>query len=205
MNQPKIYLIHDEKRVDREILFKREMEQQGIKEYEIVSADKSTNNPVINIARAHKECIRRAQAQDLDQVMILEDDVRFVAPGAYNRFLEVLKGLPEAWDILIGGSYEYIFDHTKTVNAVGIAPVTALKRFSGLFCYIIHERFYEKFLSIPEGKNIDKEVSKVSGASLWMAWPQLCLCHDGIKSDNTGKITNYNLTYKKYLKEWQNG
>ncbi len=192
----RVFLIHDPLRTDREVLYKKELETQGITDYILVPADKSTKYPVINIARAHKDCIRRALEEDLPQVVVMEDDVRFVAPGAYNRFLELFTAFDrgyEPWDLFISGSYEYTSD--------GKMPISKLQRFSGLHCYMIHRRFYEKFLALPEKINLDKEISR-SGAQCWLAYPMLCLQHT-TKSDNTNKTINYDQVYKEKIKEWR--
>ncbi len=196
---PKIYLIHDSQRKDRRDLFRKELEEQGIDLYELVPADKSTNNPVRNISKAHKECIRRAVAQDLDQVVILEDDVQFVCQGAYNRFLELLDKLhPETWDIFTSGSYEYSFDRSsKALEDLKKIGLSKLRRFSGLHCYAVNKRFYQKFLQAPEGRNLDKTLT----GDIWMSFPMLAVQHDGF-SDNRKAQTNYNHQYKSRLNLW---
>lgn len=204
MISPKIYLIHDALRTDREQLYRQELDSQGIESWELIPANKSTLYPVQNIARAHKECIRRALRDDLPEVCIMEDDVKFVCPGAYNEFLQVAGRLtefsaPVLWDILISGSYEYQLDKEMSDSKYPLGS-KYLTRFSGLFCYIVNKKAYERILSLEENINFDKQISK-SGLSIWMAWPQLALCYDGY-SDNTKTESNYNLSYAHNIKLW---
>ena len=134
---PKIYLIHDPKREDREVLYRQELDSQGIESWELIHAIKD-GPPVQNIARAHKECVRRALRDDLPECVIMEDDVKFVCPGAYNEFLRVSEFMrgeiaTVGFDILIAGSYEYR-PYREEAYPGEWNPVMNLKRFSGLFC-----------------------------------------------------------------------
>lgn len=195
---PKIYLIHDSQRKDRRDLFRKELEEQGIDLYELVPADKSTNNPVKNISRAHKECIRRAQKEDLPMCVVMEDDVLFPCPGAYNEFLRLSEILPTEittakWDMLIAGSYDYQLYH----NIYKSGPLVPIKRFSGLHCYLVRQKFYDQFLQAPEGRNLDKTLA----GNIWMTYPMMALQHDGY-SDNKKRTTNYNQQYKSRIKLW---
>ena len=189
-----IYLIHDRLRADRQILYRKELDEQGIEFWELIPAVKG-ESPIRNIAKAHKECIRRAIKADLPQAIILEDDVKFVCPGAFNRFLDLSLQLDTntEWDVFISGSYEY-----KTLNQQEY--YRPLSRFSGLHCYMVNKKFYQRFLDLPEIVNIDKEISKAK-ANIWMAHPMLALQHDGF-SDNVKKVTNYNTTFKKNITIW---
>lgn len=62
----------------------------------------------------------------------------------------------------------------------------------------VNKKFYGKFLQVPEGRNLDKSIA----GEIWMSYPMTCLQHDGIKSDNTGKITDYNTRYKSRVTKW---
>jgi hypothetical protein len=190
-----IFMIHDPNRLDRRKLFVPEMESQGIETWEIVPAVKDMDSPVKNIAEAHKSCIRRAQTRSLERVVIMEDDVMFVAPGAYNRFLELSDTLPDKWDVFISGSYEASKKGIPKDGVVRVYP------FSGLHCYIVHNRFYEKFLGMAnDKKNIDKSLK----GNIYMALPMLALQHDTF-SDNVRRITTYNRNYEKRKDLWNSG
>jgi hypothetical protein len=188
-----IYMIHDGLRKDRRDLFTKELDEQGIETWEIVPAVKDSPVPRWNIAEAHKNCIRKAQARSLERVVIMEDDVMFTAPGAYNRFLELADTLPGNWDLFISGSYDASRKSVPKDNLVRIHP------FSGLHCYMVNSRYYDKFLKTGgENLNIDKSLNGI----IYMAFPMLALQHDTF-SDNVQRVTQYNRSIKNRRDLWQ--
>ena len=66
----------------------------------------------------------------------MEDDVYFPAQDGFEYFL---KNKPDDFDIYLGGIY-LGSDKVKEMNQ------RIRHRFSGLHCYIVHERFYDTFL-----------------------------------------------------------
>lgn len=192
----RVYLIHDVKRTDRHKLFMKEIEEQEIG-VEIMPAVKEYTNVRKNISEAHKNCIREAIDHDLDKVVVLEDDVRFVCQGAYKRFLELSGQLPEDWDVFTAGSYDYIIQRQGGTQYPK-EPIDKLTRFAGLHCYMVNKRFYQRFLDTRGVNNLDKNLS----GNLYLAYPMLALQHDTY-SDNVRKMTNYNITHVRKLKIWQ--
>ncbi len=192
----KIYLIHDSDRKDREKLYRQELENQGIESVELTPAVKNHGVPATNISRAHKNCVRRAINDGESRVVILEDDVRFACPGAFNRFLEVCEGV-SGWDVIITGSYEYGLVDKEMAPVNGLVK---LKRFSGLMCYMVNESYYQRMLALPEHLHIDKAMTKGS-CEAYMCWPQLALQHPGY-SANVRKNVDYDITYKKRINLW---
>lgn len=199
-----IFLIHDKEREDRKKLFTKEFNEQDIHEWYVIDAVKTHKNRAINVAEAHKTCVQRAVASDLERVVIMEDDVAFVAPGAYKRFLGLAGEIPEDWDILISGSYDYKIQNTDFTGMPIVWPDKAkyvgLDKFSGLHCYMINKNYYQTFLDTDPKNNLDKQLT----GNIYMAWPQLALQHDGL-SDRRGMLTRYNETHKHNLKLWTNG
>lgn len=199
----KTFLIHDPLRTDREILYKKELMEQGLMnmleqtEVEIIPAVKEYGNVWKNISEAHKNCIREAVKDDLPEVMILEDDVKFSAPGAYNEFIRLSGELSEDWDLFTGGSYDYMIEHNGNGSHHMREPFTKLRRFSGLHCYIVRKRFYQHFLETRGVTNLDKALV----GNIWMAWPQLGLQHTTY-SDNVKKKIDYNTVFAKKIKIW---
>jgi hypothetical protein len=66
--------------------------------------------------------------------------------------------------------------------------------FSGPILYLIHERFYDTFLSINENNHIDRAL-KNRGRFI-VCNPMVAIQHDGF-SDNSKRIMHYDI----YLKE----
>ena len=191
----KIFLIHDPLRKDRELLFTKEFTEQGITEWELMPAVKNLAKVTLNIAEAHKNCIRRAQKENLPQCVIMEDDLAFSAPGAYNRFLEFFKELPENWNVFTSGSYDY---QAAAATESLFENIIKLQRFSGLHCYAVNSVYYDKFLDV----NVTGHFDKLLRGNLYMTYPMLCLQHPGF-SNTVNRQVNYNITHAKNIKLWK--
>ena len=188
-----IAIIHDPLRTDRMEILLKELAQQNITEYRLIPAIKESKNPVRNISQAHKSCVRLAEELSLESITILEDDVRFVCPSAFHRFMELHRELPEDWDVFLSGAYD-----AKISSQVG--QLAKVSRFSGLHCYMISRKYYSTFLKADERVNVDKWMSTpgYGSSNAYLAYPMLALQHDGY-SDNVRRITNYNqLVEEKY-------
>lgn len=192
MENPQIYLIHDSFRKDRRELFLKEIETQHIDNWITIPAVKQFAKSYDNIAEAHKNCIRKAVAENYSSVVIMEDDVRFVAPGAYKRFLELSETLPNNWDIFVSGSYHYTDGKPYSDN------ILKVNSFCSLHCYMVSKRYYSKFLGMSQKGNIDTLLR----GNIFIAVPMLALQHDTY-SDNVKKVTNYNKTHLNSKKVWK--
>ncbi len=189
-------LIHNIKRTDRYDTLGKEFTTQGIFDFHLVPAVSGMRNPVANITEAHKRCVKLAIEYGYDKAIIIEDDVKFVKPGAYQRFLDLQDELPNDWALYCAGVYDgkmkMVTEHlAKTSNI------------SGLHCYMIRNTFFETVLSSPGKINLDKWMTgkHYAGAKAHVAYPMLAFQHDGF-SDNVKKQTNYlPKTLKKY-KVW---
>lgn len=171
----KAYIIHNPLRSDRLEVLKKEILEQNILDYELVPAIMDNKR---GIAKSHKTIVRKAKELGLPAVLIMEDDVRFCGPGAFKYFLD---NIPETYDLYLSGVY---YGKLNDVNKVN--------KFSGLHCYLVHERFYDTFLSIKEEGNID---NNLTGAGYYkVCYPFAAVQHNGF-SDNVHKEVNYD----KYL------
>lgn len=138
-------IIHNEQRTERLDTLMYEIGSQGIKQTKIFPAIKEKLVQT-GISKAHKQVVQYAKDNGLKEIMVCEDDVKFVAPNAFNYAIE---NKPDVYDIyLLGVSGGVVDEINKTV--IG---------FSGLFCYMIHERFYDVFLEADEGSHLDRWLS----------------------------------------------
>jgi hypothetical protein len=192
-----ILMIHNPKRSDRLELLLAETRLQGINgDTVLMPAVTDTLNPVRNISRAHKNCIKVAQRLKMDRIIVLEDDVKFVCRNSFSRFLELADELPPDWDIFLSGVYDGVLqDHSENIRKV--------TKFSGLHCYMVHERYYDTFLSANEDVNLDKWMSTPGWGSsnAYLAYPMLAMQHDGF-SDNVRKVTDYNTQVNGRFRLW---
>lgn len=97
--------------------------------------------PYKNISDSHKKIVRDAKERKLRCVLIAEDDLRFSSPDSLNFFF---KSIPDEFDLFFGMIY------TGTIQDGRITS-----GFSGLQFYMIHENFYDTFLSAPPNKHLD--------------------------------------------------
>lgn len=167
------HVIHDEKRKDRYELLMKEFETQSITDYKIFPAIKAPT-AVQGISRAHKQIVYYAKENNMPEILIGEDDVKFTAPNAFNYFLE---NKPPDFDIYNSGIYFGVIHPDNTTN-----------HFASLHCYIIHERFYDTFLATDETKNIDKALK---GKGKFVICNPFAAIQHTTFSDNKKKLVNY--------------
>lgn len=190
-------IIHNEKRTDRWETLQQELKEQNITEYKIIPAVTSNHKSVINICNAHKNCVRYAIEQGWDKVLIFEDDIKFPAPGSFDRFLEIFKKLPEDWLIYLGGIYD------GAVTPLDDEFATCM-HFSGLHCYVINKAFFEEFLQADETINLDRWISgkRWKNQKAYLAYPMVAYQYDGF-SDNIKRKTEYNSKIISRFKIWK--
>lgn len=127
-----------------------------------------------SINAAHKQIIRYAKLAEWDRVAVAEDDIRFSAPGAWQYYLEQM---PSDFDIYLGMVYLGEPDHNGLVES-----------FTGMTLYTVHQRFYDKFISVPDHDHIDRLMSGLG--RFVVCSPFVCDQYDG-HSSNTGKYEEY--------------
>lgn len=106
--------------------------------------------------------------------MIAEDDIKFTAPFAFNHFL---KQKPREFDLYLGGIYHGTIHSENTVED-----------FAGLTLYIIHQTFYDTFLSAGENTDLDRELA--GKGKFIVCNPFAAIQHNGY-SDNKKEFINY--------------
>lgn len=150
-------------------------------------------NPRTNISTAHKNCILHAIDQGWDYCIILEDDVKFTHTDSYRYFIGNIVSLPLDWDIYTSGFY------TASSFGKDYNHVYRIFDFSGLHCYAVNKKFYDKFLSCPKGVNIDRWISSPGNGISFCCYPFAAVQSAGF-SENTNMYKDYsNLISDKEL------
>lgn len=175
----KINIIHLKKRIDRLELLQNELKLQNITDLKIWEGIANQETTIKNISLAHKQIVQYAKAIKLPSILIAEDDIKFTDIGAFDFYL---KNIPNDFDLYLGG---IIWGHTENDNSV--------KDFSGTMLYMIHERFYDTFLSVDEHYHIDRGL-KNKGRFI-VCNPMIAVQHNGF-SDNSKR----KMIYDVYLK-----
>lgn len=166
----------------------KELEEQGVANYEIVGSVHDTSSIRKTINASHRSMVQRARDEGLSKVVCMEDDIRFTDVGAWDYYLE---NEPDDYDIYFGGIYL-----GKIVDGI-------VKSFSAMHCYCVHERFYDIFLSVDKEKHIDEALSGLG--KYWVSDPMIAVQHNGISDSsqtycNFDSITSSRKLYKKQTK-----
>jgi hypothetical protein len=98
-------------------------------------------NVATAISQSHKQIVRWAMGNHRKEICIMEDDAEFLGAGAFDFFLQ---NKPASYDIYLGTASNIIKKDGEVV-----------KWFTGMMLYMVHERFYHKFLGVPENVHID--------------------------------------------------
>lgn len=123
-----------------------QLAEQGITEYEIFPAvfiHKMPTHYCIN--KAHKAIIQTAKERGLKECLVFEDDILFTGKGAFDYYI---KNKPGDYDIYLGGYYLGVPANDNTII-----------EFTAMHCYMVHERFYDTFLSVADDEHIDGALS----------------------------------------------
>lgn len=94
-----------------------------------------------NIRDSHQMIVRDAKERKLKYVLIAEDDFRFSSENSLKYFIE---NIPETYDLYFGMVYTGTIQDRRITHG-----------FSGLQFYMVHESFYDIFLSAPNNRHLD--------------------------------------------------
>lgn len=136
------------------------------------------HDPKQGICRSHKRIVQFAKDNRWKQVLVCEDDVRWFGEGAFDYFI---SHIPEGFDLYLAMVYVGELDKMNRIKGV----------FSGMSAYVVHERFYDFFLSIPDSAHIDRELGLYSEHFRYIVCNEFCCEQDGSKSDNNKMSCDY--------------
>lgn len=136
-------ILHLRNREDRMDILRRELQTQGITDYNIVYGF-TDQDAKRNISKGHRGIVEKAKSEGLPFVIIAEDDIKFTHPTSYQRFLETL---PLDCDIYLSSIYSGDIREDNTVEW-----------FCGMTLYAVMEQFYDTFLSVDKDDHIDRSL-----------------------------------------------
>lgn len=172
MDYPAINVIFDDRHNNDYGRLLGEFIQQGIAKYKFWDCVVDKDSVVASINRSHKNIVARAKGQGHKKCVIAEQDLEFTCPTAWQYFL---KNEPKEYDLYLWGSY--------------ILPLTN-HRVCGFQLYIISEKFYDTFLSIPENVHIDTYMDELKG-DYKFCYPFPALQRVGFSANNRA-VVDYN-------------
>lgn len=152
-----------------------EFKRQGIKDYNLWDGIYDRKTVQENINCAHKQIVEWAKEECLSKVLIMEDDISFTDTKAFDYYLQ---NEPSDYDIYLGGIY------------LGIIKNGVVDAFTGMHCYIVHERFYDTFLSTPTKMHVDHSLK---GLGKYIVCDPFIAVQFNGWSDNSQKYCNYDV------------
>lgn len=175
--------LHLSHREDREVLAIQQAKEQGyyLKFWEGIE---NPHNRKMGICQGHKAIIRDAKENGYKFTVVIEDDAKFFAMGAWDYFL---KTMPDSFDLYMSMIYVGEIKNNRVCSV-----------FSGMTLYIISERFYDFFLNgIQDDCHIDREISKYWEQFEFIVCDKFVVEQIAGKSDNTKTIAS---SYRPFLK-----
>lgn len=195
----KSYCVHLKKRKDREPNMIKEL-NSFTSNYEIFDAIKMDPG-YKGTSESFKSIIRKAKENNLDQVLIFEDDVKFTSENSKIKFQKSIDSLPSNWDILLGGVYT-MSDSTKIDKLKVGKHLLKIGDFSSLHCALINKSAYDIILNhdYRDMKHIDRylgKLSKENKLNVYVSYPMIAIQYNTF-SDNVKRTTNYDRLLEKF-------
>lgn len=171
------------KRAERTPRLYKELELQGIKDFEfwpgvyLPSVKASIN-------AAHKQIVEYARLAEWLEVTIAEDDIQFTSPQSWAYYNEKK---PKDFDIYLSMVY------LGQPNEEGV-----VREFTGMTLYTVSRRFYDTFLGVDDNEHIDRALAGLG--RYVVCSPFVAKQYNGW-SGNTGKYEDYDhlLADRKFL------
>lgn len=174
-------VIYDDRNISRYEPLMDEIKRQGITDYKIWEAVIDKRTVVESINASQKQIIRWAKETGQKMVWMAEDDLMFPNEKGAEYFL---NNIPRDFDVYLAGSY--LID----ANTQYVSPVTKVKAYVGHHCIIVHEKYYDRFLSVPDDVHID--VAQDGLGDFYLCYPMAALQRPSRSANNNFEMTNYN-------------
>ena len=185
MQQPKVNIIFDSRQNEDYGRLLSEFITQEIVNYKFWDAIIYTDSVIKSINASHKMIVRAAKDNKEIECVVAEQDLEFSSPNSLKYFLE---NKPQTFDVYIGGSY--LIDDRNEYKA----PLVKVNEWIGNHFYIISEKYYDKFLALPDDHHIDI-VQKGLG-DFYLCYPMVALQRPGFSANNHADV-NYNLLLRE--------
>jgi len=175
-----VNIIHDDRNFDRLPFVIEEFEKYGI-EYKIWAACIDKKTVLESITESFRRIIQDAKDRGLKETFLAEDDLMFTCDGAWEYFL---KNKPEKFDVYIGGSY--LIDNQWKYEP----PVVKVKSWVGNHLIVVHERYYDTWLSSKPDGHIDTEQD--GKGEFYVCFPYAALQRPAKSANCNFQMVNYN-------------
>lgn len=122
-----------------------ELKIQNITDYSLIDGFFDPVNMKMAIHKGHRKIVQSAKDNDLPNVIIAEDDIKFTHPNSFKYFL---SQIPESYDLFCGLVYSAEVKDNRILNG-GSGCATL---------YVVNNRFYDFFLSMNIDNHVDREI-----------------------------------------------
>lgn len=170
--------LHLPHRLDREESARQQAKEQGFY-LRFWDGFENRTNRKEGICRGHKMIVRDAKENGYPYVCVMEDDAIWFAPKAWEYFLDTMP--VRDWDIFF--AMVYVAEINKENRIISV--------FSGMTCYIVAQKFYDFFLSLPDDCHIDRELGLTANIHRYLVADKFCCYQNGSKSDNNQSCCDY--------------
>lgn len=178
-----VHVLYDDRRAEKFGPLMHELTVQGVEATKIWRPIEA-KTVIESINRSHKAIIRYAMEMGFEETCLIEDDCYFPAPDGWQYFL---NHKPDDYDIYLGGCYglnKVAFNRVR-----GEHGAVEIHNFVGLHCAIIHSRYYDRFLSVPDNEHID--TIQAGMGKFYVCYPMAALQRPGFSYNNMREV-DYN-------------
>lgn len=172
-------IIHDNRQLDRLPSLIEQCIKYNIR-YVIWEACIDKKNVLENITESFRRIIEHAKTNKLTEVLIAEDDCMFVCDLSWEYFF---KNKPHTYHCYVGGSY--LIDNRYEYKP----PLVKVNEWVGNHFILIHESYYDIWLSSKPDGHIDTEQS--GRGDFYVSFPYVALQKPSFSANNKAFV-NYN-------------
>lgn len=185
-----VHIIVDPRRPEKFEAMCDELNRQRIADYIIVEAVMDRKTVEASINASHKFIVQNAKELGLPEVCVFEDDCEFTSATGFHVFQD---SKPKEFDLYLGGCYSL---NQLAINRINESdePAVEINNFTGMHCYIMHERYYDRFLALPDTAHID--VVQAGLGNFFVCNPMVAYQRPGW-SATSNKIVDYNVNNRK--------
>ncbi|HQV54303.1 MAG TPA: hypothetical protein PLX17_02260 [Chitinophagaceae bacterium] len=130
---------------------------------------------------AHRQIVQDAKDNGYKMVCIAEDDILFFKSPDGKL----------AWDYFLEKMPDEFHTYHAMIYAGTILNNRITSLFSSLTLYIVHESFYDFYLSLPESIHLDRHLGLTANIHKYMICDKFVCYQDGSKSDNNFMTCDY--------------
>ncbi|WP_288983729.1 hypothetical protein [uncultured Flavobacterium sp.] len=168
-----LHIIHPKSRTDRYELLIEQLKIQGITDYVLWDnpIGQSMKERRMCVNAGHRKIVQYAKDNNLPKIIIAENDLTFTDKGAWQYYLD---NEPNDYDLYLGMIYIGTIENNRLISDA-----------CGFTLYTIHERFYDRFLSVNPQHHIDRDITSFFDKYKFMLPPKFVCYQNATQSDNT--------------------